>query len=123
MTRCMSKSTACFDETYWDHNAAQPVLLIDEATEAITEAVYRLRAGSILDDRDLTAARVVLNDLFGGLKQLTDLFTGAEAIRDWPAASEIHTQIVSVSASSWMGQRSDHIRSQAPGSRHVHPVL
>lgn len=77
MTKCVGvytgESAPHFDDTYWDHNAAQPVLLIDEATEAITEALYRLRAGSVLDDRDLTAAGVALDDLFGGLKQLTEL--------------------------------------------------
>lgn len=39
------------------------MLLIDQATEAITEAVHRLRAGSVLDDCDLAAAGVALNDL------------------------------------------------------------
>ena len=77
MTHCVGvytgESAPRFDETYWDHHAAQPVLLIDEATEAITEAVYRLRAGSVLDDRDVTAAGVALDDLFGGLQQLTEL--------------------------------------------------
>jgi hypothetical protein len=32
--------------------------MIDEATEAITEAVHRLRAGSVLDGCDLAAAGV-----------------------------------------------------------------
>jgi hypothetical protein len=70
---CIGESAARSDETYWDHNAAPPVLLIDEATEAITEALYRVRAGSVLDDRDLNAAGVALSDLFGGLNQLADL--------------------------------------------------
>jgi hypothetical protein len=70
---CTGESAPRFDETYWNHNAAQPVLLIEEATQAITEALYYLRAGSVLNDRDLTAAGVALDDLFGGLKQLTDL--------------------------------------------------
>ena len=69
---CSSESPTYFDEAYWDHDAAQPVLLIDEATEAITEALYRLRTGSALADRDVTAAGVALNDLFGGLKELMD---------------------------------------------------
>jgi hypothetical protein len=60
---CTGESAPRFDETYWDHNAAQPVLLIDEATEAITEALYYLRARSVLNDRDLTAAGVALDDL------------------------------------------------------------
>jgi len=51
------------------------VLLIDEATEAITEALHRVRSGSTLDNRDLTAAGVALGDLFGGLGQLADLLT------------------------------------------------
>lgn len=89
MTRCVGEcigeSAPRFDETYWDHNAAQPVLLIDEATEAITEALYRLRAGSVLDDRDLTAAGVALSDLFGGLKPLIDLLVtsvGQDVVTD-----------------------------------------
>jgi hypothetical protein len=66
----------CVDETYWvDDAAAQPVLLIDEATEVITEALHRARCGSMLDNRDLTAAGVALCDLFGGLGQLADLLT------------------------------------------------
>ena len=73
VSECSSESPAYFDEAYWDHDAAQPVLLIDEATEAITEALYRLRTGSVLADRDVTAAGVALNDLFGGIRQLTDL--------------------------------------------------
>jgi hypothetical protein len=73
MTLCIDESAAPSDDGYWDYNAAQPVLLIDEATEAITEAFYRLRAGSVLDDRHLTAAGVALSDLFGGLKQSADL--------------------------------------------------
>jgi hypothetical protein len=32
--------------------------MIDEATEPITEAVHRLRAGSVLDGCDLAAAGV-----------------------------------------------------------------
>jgi hypothetical protein len=77
MTRCVGEcideSALGFDETYWDHNAAQPVLLIDDATEAITEALYHLRTGSVLADRDLTAAGVALDDLFGGRDVMTDL--------------------------------------------------
>lgn len=83
--KCIGDSAPRFDETYWDHNAAQPVLLIDEATEAITEALYRLRTGSVLADHDLTAAGVALDDLIGGLKQLTELFStsiGQDAMTD-----------------------------------------
>jgi hypothetical protein len=76
MTMCTDEAVARSDETYWvDANAAQPVLLIDEATEAITEALHRVRSGSALDDRDLAAAGVALADLFGGLGQLADLLT------------------------------------------------
>lgn len=121
MTRCISESTACFDETYWDHNAAQPVLLIDEATEAITEALHRLRAGSVLDDRDLTAAGVALNDLFGGLTQLTEFFAGAEAIRDWPAVSEIYAQIVSVTIIR--SRRNSRMNSPRPSSATLRAAL
>jgi hypothetical protein len=76
MIICTDEAVACSDETYWaNDNAAQPVLLIDEATEAITEALHRVRSGSMLDDRDLAAAGVALGDLFGGLGQLVDLLT------------------------------------------------
>jgi hypothetical protein len=74
MTICGSKAVEYSDETYWgDRDAGHPVLLIDEATDAITEAVYRIRSGSVLDDRDLSAARVALTDLVGGLGQLAEL--------------------------------------------------
>lgn len=76
MTMCTDEALARADETYWaDDNAAQPVLLIDEATEAITEALYRVRSGWMLNHRDLAAAGVALSDLFGGLGQLADLLT------------------------------------------------
>jgi hypothetical protein len=76
MTIGTDEAVARSDETYWtDDDAAPPVLLIDEATEAITEALHRLRRGSVLNDRDLTAAGVALGDLFGGLSELTDLLT------------------------------------------------
>jgi len=76
MTVCTDEVDAHSDETYWvDDNAARPVLLIDEATDAITEALHRVRSGSMLDDRDLAAAGVALGDLFGGLGQLVDLLT------------------------------------------------
>jgi hypothetical protein len=89
MTICTDEVDAHSDETYWvDDNAAQPVLLIDEATNAITEALHRLRSGSMLDDRDLAAAGVALGDLFGGLGQLAallttsvDKYTGPDAIQ------------------------------------------
>lgn len=64
-----------FDEAYWNEDtAAQSVLLIDEATQAITEALHRVRSGSMLDERDVAAAGVALGDLFGGLGQLAALF-------------------------------------------------
>ena len=76
MTMCADEFVARTDETYWmDDNAAQPVLLLDEATEAITEALHRVRSGSVLHDRDLAAAGVALGDLLGGLGQLADLLT------------------------------------------------
>jgi hypothetical protein len=76
MILCTDEAVTRSDETYWaDDNAAQPVLLIDEATEVITEALQRVRSGSMLDDRDLAAAGVALGDLFGGLGQLADLLT------------------------------------------------
>jgi hypothetical protein len=68
------------DEGYWaDDDAALPVLLIDEATEAITAALHRVRSGSTLDERDLSAASVALGDLFGGLEQLADLLMSTTA--------------------------------------------
>jgi hypothetical protein len=74
MTLGTDKAVVHFDEMYWmDDNAAQSVLLIDGATEAITESLYQVRSGSMLDDRDLAAAGVALGDLFGGLGQLADL--------------------------------------------------
>jgi hypothetical protein len=74
MTLCADETVTCFDETYWiSDDAAQPVLLIDEATQAITEALHRVRGGSVLDERDLAAAEVALGDLFGGLDQLAAL--------------------------------------------------
>jgi hypothetical protein len=74
MTLCVEEAVARFDETYWaEDNASQPVLLIDEATQAITEALHRVRSGSELDGRDLVAAGVALGDLFGGLGQLATL--------------------------------------------------
>lgn len=76
MTICADEAVAGSDEAYWvADNAAQPVLLLDEATEAITEALHGVRSGSVLDDRDLAAAGVALGDLFGGLGQLADLLT------------------------------------------------
>lgn len=76
MTFCVDQAVPRFDETYWssDH-AAQPVLLIDEATQAITEALHRVRDGLALDECDVAAARVALGDLFGGLGQLAVLLT------------------------------------------------
>jgi hypothetical protein len=71
MTLCVDEVVAGCDETYWaDDNAAQPVLLIEEAAQVITEALHQVGSGSVLDDRDLAAAGVALGDLFGGLGQL-----------------------------------------------------
>ena len=64
------------DEEYWvDGNAAAPVLLVDQAADAISEALYRVRAGSVLDKWDLAATGVALRDLLGGLGQLADLLS------------------------------------------------
>jgi hypothetical protein len=80
------------DDGYWaDDDAALPVLLIDEATEAITAALHRVRCGSTLDDRDLTAAGVALGDLFGGLGQLADLLLSTAAGQHTTADS-LHSQ-------------------------------
>jgi hypothetical protein len=71
---CVDDPVTRADETYWTaNNAAPPVLLIDEATQAITEAVHRIRSDPLLHYHDLAAAGVALGDLFGGLDQLTDL--------------------------------------------------
>ena len=76
MTMCANEPLAGFDERYWaDGKAAVPVLLLDEATEAITEAVHRIRRGSVLEQRDVAATGVALGDLFGGLSQLVELCT------------------------------------------------
>ena len=81
------------DDGYWaDDHAALPVLLIDEATEAITAALHRVRCGSTLDDRDLTAAGVALGDLFGGLGQLADLL--GTAAGQHTTADSSHSQQV-----------------------------
>ncbi|HEX2299688.1 MAG TPA: hypothetical protein VHH34_14440 [Pseudonocardiaceae bacterium] len=64
------------DDEYWvDDNAAAPVLLVDQAAEAITEALHLVRSGVPLDDQDVTAAGVALGDLFGGLGELADLLS------------------------------------------------
>ncbi|MGH3794343.1 MAG: hypothetical protein ACRDSP_05590 [Pseudonocardiaceae bacterium] len=64
------------DDAYWvDDNAAEPVLLVDQAADAITEALHQVRSGSTLDDRDLAATGIALRDLLGGLSQLADLLT------------------------------------------------
>lgn len=76
MSMCANEAVAGVDETYWaDGKAAVPVLLLDEATEAITEAVHRIRRGSVLEQRDMAATGVALGDLFGGLSQLAELWT------------------------------------------------
>jgi GAF domain/ANTAR domain len=76
MALCVDEAVAGCDETYWaDDNAAQPVLLIEEAAQVITEALHQVGSGSVLDDRDLAAAGVALGDLFGGLGQLAALLT------------------------------------------------
>lgn len=78
MTICHDEAVTRDNDAYWvDDNAAQPVLLVDEATEAITEALHRVRSGSVLDRRDLAAVGVALSDLFGGLGQLADLLVSS----------------------------------------------
>jgi hypothetical protein len=90
MTMSGEAITPCND-TYWvDDNAAQPVLLVDEATEAITEALHRVRCGSVLDDRDLAAAGVALSDLFGGLSQLVDSLT--HSVCTYAQAAPLHVR-------------------------------
>lgn len=69
-------SVLCSHDEYWvDGKAAAAVLLVDQAAEAITEALHRVRTGSVLDDQDLAAAGIALGDLMGGLGQLADLLT------------------------------------------------
>ncbi|HEX2301972.1 MAG TPA: hypothetical protein VHH34_26265 [Pseudonocardiaceae bacterium] len=61
-------------DDYWaGDNAAEPVLLLGQAVDAITEALHQLRSGTRLDNQDLAAAGVALGDLFGGLGELADL--------------------------------------------------
>lgn len=64
-----------YDEYWVDDRAAAPVLLVDQAADAISEALYRVRAGSELDPRDLAAAGVALRDLLGGVGQLAGLLS------------------------------------------------
>ena len=68
-------ATQANDEYWVDDNAAAPVLLVDQAADAITEALHLVRSGSPLDDQDVTAAGVALGDLFGGLGELADLLS------------------------------------------------
>jgi hypothetical protein len=76
MTVCADEATEWVNDAYWmDNGAAEPVLLVDEAADAITEALHRVRAGSVLEDRDLAAAGVALRDLLGGLGELADLLS------------------------------------------------
>ena len=83
MSICANEAVAGFDERYWvDGAAAAPALLLDEATEAITEAVHRIRRGSVLEQRDLAATGVALGDLFGGLSELAQLWTTTLVDRD-----------------------------------------
>lgn len=78
MTMYANEAVASSDETYWEQDdAAEPVLLIDEATEAITEALHRIRCESMLEERDVAAAGVVLGDLLGGVGQLAELLTAS----------------------------------------------
>jgi hypothetical protein len=78
MGTCVDEAVLGLDETYWvDEHAALPVLLLDEATEAITAALHRVRCGSELDNRDLAAAGLALGDLLGGLGQLAEELSAA----------------------------------------------
>lgn len=67
-------NAAAADDDYWvDDNAAEPVLLVDQAADAITEALHRVRCGPRLDSQDLAAAGVALGDLLGGLGELAEV--------------------------------------------------
>lgn len=82
MTRRLNGVIGGSDELYWgDRNAAQPVLLIDDATQSITEALHRIRSGPRLNDRDLAAAEEVLGYLYGGMGQLAELLINSVAPR------------------------------------------
>lgn len=75
---CVHEVTARADDEYWaDDNAAEPVLLVDQAADAITEALHRARTGSSLDDQDVAAAGVALGDLFGGLGEFAHLLSSS----------------------------------------------
>jgi hypothetical protein len=76
MMRCAAEAVAELSDEYWiDDGAAPPVLLVDQAADAITEALHQVRSGSVLDERDLAATGVALRDLLGGLGELADLLS------------------------------------------------
>jgi hypothetical protein len=122
MTICADEALAGSDETYWVNNtAAPPVLLIDEATEAITEALHRARCGSMLDDRDLAAAWVALGDLFGGLGQLVELLStslGTCTETDAPGVGRLEDQLATLRATMMSAQGSaDELRRDSAALR------
>lgn len=67
------------DEYWVADDASRPVLLVDQAADAITEALHLVRNGADLDDRDLAAAGVALRDLLGGVGELADLLSSSVA--------------------------------------------
>ena len=109
MTICTDEAGARSGAMYWVGNTtAQPVLLLDEATEAITEAIHRVRSGPMLDDRDLAAAGVALGDLFGGLGQLADLLStsvGKYAQTDPLQVGRLEDGLETLRAMTWSAQQ------------------
>lgn len=71
--------TRSSDEYWVAEDASRPVLLVDQAADAITEAIHLVRHGEDLDDRDLAAAGVALRDLMGGVGELADLLSTSVA--------------------------------------------
>jgi hypothetical protein len=105
------------------NTAAQPVLLLDEATEAITEAIHRVRSGSMLDDRDLAAVGVALGDVFGGLGQLADLLStsvGKYAETDPLQVGRLEDRLETLRAMTWSAQQAAD--GLWLGSAAIHPA-
>lgn len=76
----IAKEPARSDDEYWvADDASRPVLLVDQAADAITEALHLVRNGAELDDRDLAAAGVALRDLLGGVGELAELLSSSVA--------------------------------------------
>ncbi|HEY2765809.1 MAG TPA: hypothetical protein VGJ13_17655 [Pseudonocardiaceae bacterium] len=101
------QTPAASSDAYWvDGNAAEPVLLVDQAADAISEALHHVRSGSTLDDRDLAAAGIALRDLLGGLGQLADLL--ATSVYKYTAADPLE-----------VGRIEDRLETLRAATRHA----